>query len=365
MGAPALPAAAPSARRNNFDVIRLAAAVVVLVSHGFLLSGVREPMVGALTLGQVAVLVFFGASGFLIAQSWDHDARLEPFLVKRALRIFPALFVVAFAAAFVVGPLVTLESTSAYFDGGEPLRYAVSNAFTFIDVDLPGVFVANPVMNVNGSLWTLNFELLAYLFVAAAGMLAIRRGDRWAVVALGAVLAICLALSVGDRAPDGNTLIAAFVVGAFLYRWRDAVPREPLVAAIGMAAFVGAGAAGFEQLGLLIGPFAVPYAVIVVAFGTPARWSERLRGHDLSYGIYLWGFLLQQTLVHAVPGIDALTLIALSVAVTVPVAAASWLLVERPVLRRKQRLASFGRVPGAGGAVAPVRLDALPEPARG
>lgn len=338
MGAPAHAGESTTDRRNNFDVIRLGAALLVLFSHAFVLSDAQEPVVGMITFGQLGVLVFFGVSGHLIAQSWAADSRLSAFLAKRALRIFPALIVVAFVTAFVIGPLVSSDGARAYFGSADALGYAVSNSLTFLDDDLPGVFTTNPIPTVNGSLWTLHFEALSYLVVAAAGVAAARRGGRMAsTIAFAAMLLVGLGFSVDDASLGGNTVVAAFAVGALLFLWADVVPRSPLGAAFAMLAFVAAGSSGVGGLELLVGPFAVAYAAIVFAYATPPGWSERLRGHDLSYGLYLWGFLLQQLIVWWFPAIDAPTLLLLSLMVTVPVAALSWFLVERPALRLKHR----------------------------
>ncbi len=96
-------------RDNSFDVLRLAAAAMVLVGHSFYLAGRSEPTVPLTGTGIsfVGVLVFFAISGFLVTGSWLHDRRVVPFVVKRALRIMPALVVVLVLTAYLLGPLAT------------------------------------------------------------------------------------------------------------------------------------------------------------------------------------------------------------------------------------------------------------------
>ena len=62
-------------RRNNFDVLRLLAASLVLFSHSYALTASTEPFadVSGWTLGEVGVVMFFAMSGFLIAKSWNED----------------------------------------------------------------------------------------------------------------------------------------------------------------------------------------------------------------------------------------------------------------------------------------------------
>ncbi|HEX8075096.1 MAG TPA: acyltransferase family protein, partial [Thermoleophilaceae bacterium] len=92
---------------NNFGLLRLAAASLVLVSHAFLLTGRDDPALGAAreTLGDLAVTGFFAISGFLVARSWCRDPRMGAYFARRALRILPALWVVILVGAYVIGPL--------------------------------------------------------------------------------------------------------------------------------------------------------------------------------------------------------------------------------------------------------------------
>src|SRR6185312_8540842 len=97
-----------SSRRNNFDVLRLAGALMVLVSHCYALTGRVEPLatLTGQTLGDLGVTVFFAISGFLIAKSWVDDPALVRFVIKRGLRLLPALIVAVILTALIVGPIV-------------------------------------------------------------------------------------------------------------------------------------------------------------------------------------------------------------------------------------------------------------------
>src|SRR3954452_12949771 len=107
---------------NNFDVLRLAAAALVLLSHAFLINGVDDPAIaltGDETLGDMAVTAFFGISGFLVARSWCRDPRLGRFVTKRALRIVPGLWAVVALSALVLGPVFSSLSLGDYLARGE------------------------------------------------------------------------------------------------------------------------------------------------------------------------------------------------------------------------------------------------------
>src|SRR5271169_1259493 len=168
-------------RRNNFDALRLVAAASVVFSHSFLIAdGTQdhEPLIwltgNQSILGLVGVFVFFAISGFLVTQSFEQTPNPLYFLVKRALRIFPGLFVATVVSAFVLGPLVTDLPLGTYLSRPEPYEYVVGNTLLDQTVhELPGVwFVDNGVgLEINGSLWTLRYEFVMYLMVLALGLL--------------------------------------------------------------------------------------------------------------------------------------------------------------------------------------------------
>ena len=159
-------------RRNNFDALRLLAAVSVIFSHSFLIAEgtQKHEWLIRLTgnqsiLGLTGVFVFFAISGFLVTQSFEETGDPLRFLAKRALRIFPGLFVAALLSAFVLAPFVTTLEPGAYFSRPEPYRYVIGNTLLDPTVhELPGVmFVNNPVgLEINGSMWTLRLEFMMY-----------------------------------------------------------------------------------------------------------------------------------------------------------------------------------------------------------
>src|SRR6188768_3368852 len=142
-------------RHNNFDLLRLLAAWAVLVSHSFAVLDQPEPLhqLGS-TLGNVGVLIFFAVSGLLIRRSWEYDPSPRDFWVKRGLRLLPALATVGVLTAFVLGPLVTTSSPSAYFSSWQTWIYPVRLVLMFpFGAGLPGVFEDNPMAGaVNGPL---------------------------------------------------------------------------------------------------------------------------------------------------------------------------------------------------------------------
>ena len=326
-------------RENSFDVLRLIAASDGPDLHAWILSGHREPgFVGTHeTLGFVGVLIFFAISGFLVTQSWVVDPRVAAFTVKRALRILPALFVSSVLTAYLLGTIITELPLNEYLLSGEPARYVAANTTLLLDFDLPGVFVDNPLDTVNGSLGTLPVEVKAYALLALTAMVvgALAVGLRVGALAL---LAVAVVVSFATGVKPASTLVVLFCVfagAAALYLVRDRIRFRVswLVAAI---------AVWFASYHVPLVPHAVltglslPYIVIFFGF-RGLDWLRPLtKPGDVSYGIYIWAFPIEQTVIAVWSGVAPLAVIAVAGPATYVVACLSWRLVERPALRAKR-----------------------------
>ena len=341
-------------RENNFDLLRLAAAAVVLASHSFVVVGAAEPHVGHFPLGTLGVEIFFAISGFLVAKSWCFQPRLGAFVAKRGLRILPALLVTLLACALVLGPIVSSLSAGDYFGSLAAERYVVDNvasvvsAGVLVDVShhLPGVFATNPKGSVNLSLWTLPIEVRAYVLVALLGVAGLLRKG----MPLAAAGFLALSLTPGGfggsaleflRGADGETahLVALFAVSALAWTWRVRISLRVDLAAAALAALVLSIGTPAERVVLLV---AIPYLVLFLAYRSPGRLRVLTRHADVSYGLYLLAFPVQQTIVHAWAGSPpppaVVALIALPI--TYLLALASWHGVEKRALRLKGALAA-------------------------
>jgi peptidoglycan/LPS O-acetylase OafA/YrhL len=360
-------------RDNNFDVLRLVAASLVLFSHCYPLTGHPEPVGAATgsTLGEVGVVMFFAMSGFLIAKSWTDQPELVPFAVKRALRLLPALAVAVTVTALVVGPLFTTLPLRDYFtDPGTWLYVVRSSVLVTFGGELPGVFTGNVYPDaVNGSLWTLPVEACAYVMAATLGLLGLLR--RSTVLLAGFALALFLASEWSPLAvsPDGDTvgadlaivmqLVAAFVFGSLMFALRDRLRLSwPLLAAL-WAVWVLTWDTSWANLAVVP---AVAYGVLVFAFRTPAALRRLTAPGDVSYGIYVYAFPVQQS-VAAIwgAGLRPLVMFALAAVPTYALALLSWRLIERPALRLKRVFVTRRRQP-APPARSPVRVGAGPPP---
>ncbi len=335
-------------RLNNFDLIRILAAMCVMVSHQHALSGLPEPTVLNLdSLGGIGVLTFFSISGFLVAQSWVADPNVWRFAAKRLLRIWPGLAVAIFLTAVVLGPAVSTLTLVEYFN--DPLlgSYAGNLIFDFRD-HLPLEFVGNArPIPVNGSLWTIPLELQCYVGLALLGLVGCLR-YRWLLPALtaGSALVVYLVLApiylqTPERLPlrvDQAYLLhfgLFFFAGASFNQLRLADhPRRALSTLIGFYLF---GALAFVLGAPLLALWLVlPISVVLVGQASTPVLRRAGRFGDLSYGLYIYAFPVQQTLIWQLK--DRLSwgaLLALTIATTTVLAFASWHLVEKRALRLK------------------------------
>ncbi len=335
----------PDHRANNFDVLRLIAAVLVVLTHSFAVVGLAEPAAvlnpAGGTWGGVGVLVFFSISGYLIAQSWHRDPSPGRYLLRRSSRIFPALAVMTVVTAAVLGPLTTDVSLRAYASDPNTWLYPIVKTLLFVpgDVDPPGIFAGLPYDGVNPSLWTLPVEFACYTLLMvvlllrlpplwATGMLtlgaaALSVPALWAWTPLGAVIGSALFGQV-------ILVVGTFFGGALLFHLRDRVRLHPVGALVGAAAIV---VAGLVPGGVALTPLLYPYVVLSIALAVPVLPLRWLRGWDLSYAIYLYGFPIQQLVVHLTGTDSPWVVLGLAMLLLAPIAALSWNLVEAPALR--------------------------------
>jgi peptidoglycan/LPS O-acetylase OafA/YrhL len=335
-------------RDNNFDVIRLVAATLVLVSHCYPLTGRDEPFaeLTGVTLGEVGVVMFFAMSGFLVAKSWIDEPQPRQYARKRALRLLPALAVAVAVTTLVIGPLFTTESLGDYFSDFDTWFYLVrASLLITVAGHLPGVYEDNVYADaVNGSLWTLPVEAGCYVMVAVLGLLGILRSSGLllggAVVVLVAVTPLSPASTdIVNTEAGGNLtivleLIATFLVGSLLYAVRARLRLSWIVLAALVALWVLTWETEWVTLTTVL---AIAYGVLVLAFRTPASLRRLTAPGDVSYGVYVYAFPVQQSVAALWDDATPLGMFAIAFPITYALALASWRLIERPALRRKRR----------------------------
>jgi peptidoglycan/LPS O-acetylase OafA/YrhL len=314
-------------RAANLDTLRLLLAAAVIVSHAWPLAlgpGAVEPLASTgHSLGGWAVLLFFFLSGLLVSGSAERRSA-RAFWTARARRLLPGL-----GAALIVTLALALASGATPAAPEAILWFARAITLVSIEHRIPGAFGGNPYPEVvNGPLWSLFHEVAAY----ALCLLLVRAGALRRPGAVAALLTLSIVLTLAQHHFPGRLatfapLFAAFASGMAAHALRERL-RLSLPAAL--LCFVAALAMPSAISVTLLG-----YAVLTLALRAPARSP----GADLSYGFYIYGWPVAQTILHVLPGLAPWELTVLSLAGTLPLAAASWHLVERPALRPARAMA--------------------------
>lgn len=334
---------------NNFNLLRLLAAFAVLFGHCYALLGQAEPLGATLgmSIGSIAVDIFFISSGFLVGASLIQRQNVVDYLLARFLRIFPALWVMLLLVVLILGAALSTQTWSSYYHDPRIVQHLAKTAslMTGLDFYLPGVFANNPFPYVvNGSLWTMVYELCMY------GLLLLM----WIAFRLGAkhlpsFAACSLALAAGYwayqilafhyilEAKQLEHLSLMFFSGTMYYLARRWIPLHPIFSALAM---LGLGLClvfqknVFEYAYILV----LPYLVFSFAYLPTGLIRQFNRGGDYSYGVYIYAFPLQQAVIAMVPGIEASHLLLISGALTLVCAVVSWHLLEKPVMAQRWKL---------------------------
>jgi peptidoglycan/LPS O-acetylase OafA/YrhL len=326
--------------RNNFNLIRLIAAWLVIYSHAWAITGTAgndhlARWTHTKSAGAFAVDVFFVISGFLVAASFERNGWRD-FLIARALRIYPALVVCVALSVFVLGPALTVSAD--YWRDPTTWRYAWANATLWrAEFWLPGVFDSLPRTAVNGSLWTLPIEGRLYVALLLAGLFGMLRPWRYALAWVLAIGGACVfALSRGPLPEHLSYLTwvtSFFITGTLLWVLRERIRLWwPILIALLIVTAITRGTLAFH---------AAYFATVV--YGTfyvgLALQLPRIEKNDLSYGIYLYGWPMQQLALLFGAATLASNILA-ATAMTLVCAALSWFCIERPALRLKRRMAA-------------------------
>ncbi|WP_375487807.1 acyltransferase family protein [uncultured Mycobacterium sp.] len=333
-------------RNNALNAFRLALAASVILYHSFPLTGrqVSSPPVRQL-LSSIGVDGFFALSGFLITASWLSHPRVRDYLLARALRILPGLYVCLVVTAFVIAPIgVVIQGGSAakLLQSTGPIQYVLENsAVAYVHPDVGGTPRGVPVPGSwDGPLYTLIWEVMCYLAVAGLGVVGLAR-RRW-LPAVTLVLAVFGAMLLPPIVMPGVWTIQQLAVrfaimfsaGALLYHLRDVIPARWSLVAVSVVIVLAAGLLPDYRV-----VAAVPLAYAVIVSGALIH-NRRLRLRtDLSYGVYIYGFPVQQLLIICgLIKLNPLVFFVPSTIATLPLAALSWFMVEKRAMSLKARL---------------------------
>jgi peptidoglycan/LPS O-acetylase OafA/YrhL len=329
-------------RSSGFDYLRIGLSISVISWHTIVVSYGADVEAQFWTgplkpLFYFILPSFFALSGFLVAGSLFRN-RIPAFLALRALRIFPALFCEVVISALIIGPALTAFSLRDYFFDPKLHSYFL-NVIGRIHYHLPGLFLDNPFPdNVNLQLWTIPYELECYIAITALAILGIARSPRLFALAFlfltaAQSAAVWMSSSPGPvDGPSGRLCLLSFLGGVLLYVWRDRAPCNRFLAVLaGAFLWIMLSGRGTEYLA----PLPIAYATIWLGLQDPKKLFF-VAGADYSYGMYLYGFPMQQAVAHLLPQYRfwyvnlILSLVASGIA-----AYFSWNLVESKIMKLK------------------------------
>lgn len=347
-------------RRNSLNFLRLVFATMVIAAHAVSAGGFGTGVIhGRLTLGTVGVFGFFAISGYLVAQSASRNS-VGRYLWQRFLRIFPGFWVCLIVTAFLFGAVGWFEVPRhpmgcglTCFYQNRSIPYVIHNFFLRInDPYLKGTLGHYPL--INSPLWTLFYEFLCYLILAALALVGLLR-RRAAVLSLTTLLWVAegyvvIAQHQSGLSFDEQSLLSlapVFLTGTVVFLYRGFIPDSGWIAlSLGLAAFaslyvpLGQTTFGpitnFVVVGSSIDLFAPLVVYPVLWLGTHLPLHKVGAKNDYSYGLYIYAFPVQVFLATwHVPSAGFLPYFVACLAATAPFAVVSWWLVERRALSLK------------------------------
>jgi len=338
---------------NNLTLVRLVLASAVIVTHCYwAVTGIAgadplSPWLGV-PLSVYAVDGFFFLSGFLVYPSLVRRGRVGEFLLARFARLWPALATAVVGTA-LVGAALTDVAPGAYWRG-DTARFLLGNlSFVQPAYALTGVRCGGAPCNVNGSLWTLPWEVRCYLGLALlliAGLAGRRAmtllvlpaslifAGAWDVPGVATAVERIAGHGVAYMVTAVDRLWTLFALGCAASLFRHRIRLSWAVLALLFVANLAAHRIG---VGLHVRAIFVGYAVLCFGFLTAPTRAMSARWPDYSYGMYIYAFPVMVVLAACWPTRDHLALALANFAATLPLAALSWHWIERPVLERVRR----------------------------
>jgi len=338
-------------QKNNFDFLRLLCALFVITTHSFALSGfcfqcdwLYWASGEYINLSHLGLNGLFAISGYLIFQSLVRSRQLIDFYWKRVLRVFPGLFVVLLLT-ILLAPFVYENKSVTFLNNRWVWTYIPSNLSLYrMQLGIDGIFDDNPYKNViNGSLWTIPYEFVMYMCVSCLIFFRHNRKTMLVLLVAAFLLVLCGHLVFREKLAmyqfgilNGGFLSDIgiyFILGAILSAAKiETLKYRNLLLVISCTTWVLAIALRLPSL-----VYVISSSLSFVLLGLKSTpWIRDTRGKlgDLSYGIYIYGFPVQQTLEHYF-SLEYLPLIICTVVIAFPLAYLSWHFIEAPMLRLK------------------------------
>jgi peptidoglycan/LPS O-acetylase OafA/YrhL len=342
--------------QNNYHLIRFVAASLVLYGHCYPLLGrgnndyLTVASRGIFPTSHMGVCIFFVVSGFLVSQSLQNSKNVADFIWKRIVRIFPGLIISLMFCVFVIGTLCTTLPLSHYLQSTETYRYfKILKLYPYFSDRLPGVFENLPEKSVNGPLWTLAYEITMYLFLVFLQIIGVFSKRNMVLIlcliAFPVVNYLIFTLSSVRQIPILHLSTTEmlefgifFMMGTLLNLFKDKIPYTFPYFLLMIVVWFGLGYFRITQSITIkiISFFSLPYIVIYLA-NLKGKINDFGKMGDLSYGIYIYAFPVQQTITYfSGVTISVFNLFISSASIVLVLSILSWHLIEKNALKFKK-----------------------------
>ena len=331
-------------QKNNLDSLRLLGAGAVLFSHSWPIGmGKPYPTIFDIPIGRIGVYLFFFISGLLITQSATRSKSAKVFFINRALRIYPGLIACVLLTAIILGPLASNLNVIEYFSNKETWLYLQNMSGVKLEANLPGVFNNNHLKTVNGSLWTLPYEIACYFIF----YLIAKQKSKTASLILLASIFTCATVQLlsdsGTNLPFANQhterlsrLLIPFSIGSLLATHSKLNERNSIIiVSLASLMLLAWSKNSIHEIATIIATCSL---TTLIAFHTPKFNLTPIKWGDFSYGLYIYAFPVQQVLsqaLHPQSSREIAAYIITSIAITTIIARISWIFIEKPALKLK------------------------------
>jgi peptidoglycan/LPS O-acetylase OafA/YrhL len=325
---------------NNLDIFRILAAIMVIYGHAYALlpNGGQSDFIGRMLgydySGSLAVKIFFFLSGLVVTNSLISKGNAYEFIISRLFRIWPALIATILISAAIIGPILSTKTIAQYFSDPLTSSYITSNISLHTSYVLPGVFELNKYPNtINGSLWTIPYEVYAYVILLSFFMIGISRSHALAIftftiVAAAPILKFDFIYSLFPTNHETAMLGPCFAYGSIMAILKDKIN-------INISTATGSWALFFILKGSKVEMHALYSAIFItiIYLASTGALLKMKPNHDISYGVYLWGFPVQQILSMYISEYGILVNQITAIVISCILGYVSWILIEKRCMK--------------------------------
>lgn len=336
-------------RPNNFDLLRLIAAISVAFVHTAYRLEIDVHYVIAKFFHFIpGVPIFFFISGFLISLSFKRNSNIFQYSKNRVLRIYPALYIcliISILSVLYVGYL----TIDIFHDGGFWIWIAAQ--MSIIQFYNPEFLRGYGVGSLNGSLWTISVELQFYILVPILYKILTSENKNKMLIIMIIIFSICNVVfqSFNDVTFREQTLVYKFLhvsfvpwfymflIGVFfqenfnkfevLYKMNSFKKTLYILVILYIYNIVGMNPITF---------FLFVTIIFIFVFSLQNMSQNILNGNDYSYGIYIYHALIINYFLYNNYLFDMQYLF-LVIIISALLAFLSWHIIEKPILGYKNK----------------------------